>query len=102
MGINLGLKIVEDSNVVRINQIDDRFERVDFARVHAWLSGTYWAQGVSQHNVEKAARNSAIVVGAYLDSEQVGYLRVVSDKTTFAWVGDVFVDERHRRKGVAL
>jgi GNAT superfamily N-acetyltransferase len=26
---------------------------------------------------------------------------VVSDKTTFAWVGDVFVDEAARGKGVA-
>lgn len=51
--------------------------------------------------VVRAAENSAMVVGAYLGGVQVGYLRVVSDKTTFAWICDVFVDEVHRGKGVA-
>lgn len=32
---------------------------------------------------------------------QVGYLRVVSDKATFAWICDVFVHPEHRGKGIA-
>jgi GNAT superfamily N-acetyltransferase len=82
-------------------QIDDNQERLDFERVHAWLASTYWSPGVARERVEKAARNSSLVVGVYQGDEQVGYLRIVSDKTTFAWVCDVFVDEAHRGKGIA-
>ena len=74
---------------------------MDFARVHAWLSSSYWSPGVSRETVEKAARGSSLVIGAYRGVEQAGYLRVVSDKATFAWVCDVFVDEAHRGRGIA-
>ena len=50
--------------------------------------------------VERAMRGSSLVIGAYFDGQQIGYARVVSDKATFAWVADVFVDEAHRRKGL--
>ena len=44
---------------------------------------------------------SASVIGVYLNGEQIAYCRVVSDKTTFAWLCDVFVDESFRGRGVA-
>src|SRR5437867_4761470 len=81
--------------------MDDDLRRIDFARVHNWLTGSYWSPGVSLQIVERAARNSSLVIGAYLDSLQVGYARVVSDRTTFAWICDVFADEAHRRHGIA-
>jgi GNAT superfamily N-acetyltransferase len=82
-------------------EIDDDQSRLDFKRVHAWLASTYWSPGVARERVEKAARNSSLVIGVYQGEIQVGYLRIVSDKTTFAWVCDVFVDETHRGKGIA-
>ncbi|HEY3780969.1 MAG TPA: GNAT family N-acetyltransferase [Fimbriimonadaceae bacterium] len=75
--------------------------RLDIAKVHSWLTTSYWSPGVSLETVARAAENSALTIGVYLGSEQVGYLRVVSDKTTFAWVADVWVDEPHRGKGLA-
>ena len=85
-------------------EIDDDRGRVDLARVQEWLSGTYWwTGGISREKVERAARGSSMVVGAYArdGGRQVGYLRVVSDRATFAWVADVFVDEAHRKRGLA-
>ena len=82
-------------------EIDMDLKRVQFDRVHSWLSGSYWSPGISKERVEKAATHSALVVSAYRDGVQAGYLRVVSDQTTFAWVCDVFVDEAHRKQGVA-
>ena len=82
-------------------EIAEELVRIDFARVHGWLVNTYWSPGVSREKVERAARNCSLVVGAYQDGEQVGYLRVVSDKTTFAWICDVYVDEAHRGRGIA-
>ena len=82
-------------------ELHEGLERVDFARVQGWLAGTYWSPRVERETVERAARHSSLVVGAYQDGVQVGYLRVVSDRTTFAWVCDVYVDEAHRGRGLA-
>jgi GNAT superfamily N-acetyltransferase len=82
-------------------EIDDSFDRVDFATVHRWLAHTYWNAGVSRDYVERAARHSSLVIGAYRGSQQVGYLRIVSDRTTFAWVADVYVDPAHRGRRLA-
>jgi len=82
-------------------EIDAAISRVDWARVHGWLTTSYWTPGISQERVERAARNSALVVGAYTPEGQVGFLRVVSDWTRFAYLADVWVDEAHRGHGLA-
>jgi GNAT superfamily N-acetyltransferase len=82
-------------------ELDDDISRLDFARVHGWLTGSYWSPGISRDRVEKAARGSSLVLGAYCDNQQAGYLRVVSDCATFAWICDVWVDEPHRKRGLA-
>ena len=82
-------------------QIDSCYERLDFQRVHEWLASTYWSQGITIDKVLSAASNSSMVVGVYLNEVQVGYMRVVSDKSSFAYIGDVFVAEDHRGKGIA-
>lgn len=82
--------------------LTDDLNRMDFDRVHAWLKDTYWVPGITREEVERSARHSAMVVGAVTPAgSQVGFLRVVSDKTRFAYVMDVFVDPAHRRKGLA-
>ena len=82
-------------------EIDDSRERIDFAMVHAWLSAAYWSQGETRDMIERAAHGSSLLVGAYAGGEQVGYLRVVSDRVTFAWLSDVYVADAHRRRGLA-
>jgi GNAT superfamily N-acetyltransferase len=81
--------------------LDDDSERIDFERVHSWMTTSYWTPGIDMARVRKAAEGSAMLVGAYLGEEQVGYARVVSDRTSFSWIADVFVDPAHRRKGLA-
>jgi GNAT superfamily N-acetyltransferase len=82
-------------------ELTDDLERVDFETVHGWLTGSYWSPGISLERVVKAAQGTSLVVSVFLGSTQVGYMRVISDKTTFAWLADVFVDEAHRGKGLA-
>jgi GNAT superfamily N-acetyltransferase len=82
-------------------ELDDSLERIDFERVHGWLTKTYWSPGISRETVERGALHSSLVVGAYHEETQVGYLRVVSDTTRFAWICDVYVGEAHRGKGLA-
>lgn len=85
-------------------EITDDRSRLDFALIQGWLTETYWSLGISRAKVEKAARHSALVVSAHLEGSegkrQVGYCRVVSDLTRFAWLADVFVDPDHRNQGL--
>lgn len=76
-------------------------ERIDLPKVYAWLKDTHWSPGITFEQVERAAKFSSLVVGAYDGDEQVGYLRVVSDRSRFAWVCDVYVAESHRKRGIA-
>jgi GNAT superfamily N-acetyltransferase len=77
------------------------FERMDFEAVHACLARSYWSPGVSRALVERAAANS-MCFGLFHESDgQVAYARVLSDKTTFAYLADVFVLESHRGKGLS-
>jgi len=81
--------------------LDDSPARIDFAAVQAWLAKAYWCKGITCEAVERAAQGSALVMGAYLDGRQVGYLRIISDKATFGYLSDIFVDEAHRGLGIA-
>lgn len=82
-------------------EIDERPSRIDIDQVHAWLTTSYWSPGITLERVRKAFKNTALVVGVYRGSTQVGVLRVISDKTTFAWIADVWVDEGARGQGIA-
>ncbi len=84
-------------------EIDDCLGRVNFERVHGWLTTSYWSEGISRERVERGARHSTLVISAYHQEsgEQAGYLRVISDTTRFAYICDVWVDENHRSKTLA-
>lgn len=75
---------------------------IDIDVVHDYLSNhSYWAAGRSRDVVAASVVHSALVVGAYTDEgSQVGFARMVSDLSTFAWLADVFVLEPHRGQGL--
>jgi len=69
--------------------------------IHAMLSKTYWSMGITQEEIAAGIRNSALVIGAYsADGRQVGFCRVISDRTRFAYLLDVIVAEDCRHKGI--
>ena len=82
-------------------EVDDARERFDVPRVFDWLATTYWSLDLTPGQFRRAVYGSSLAVGVYLKGEQVGCLRVVSDRATFAWIADVFVTEAHRRRGLA-
>jgi GNAT superfamily N-acetyltransferase len=81
--------------------ISDDPALVDVLRVHAWMSGeSYWADGRSLEVMARAIEHS-LSVGLYApDGTQAGYARLVTDRATFAWLCDVFVDSAHRGRGL--
>src|SRR5215212_6390488 len=74
--------------------------RLDLDLIHRFLSEeAYWAKGRSRAVTERAIENS-LPFGVFLDGDQVGFARVVTDTITFAWLADVFVLPEHRGRGV--
>ena len=81
-------------------QLSDDAARLDIARVHGWLASSYWTPGVERAQVERQIAGSHCL-GAYLaDGTQVGFARVISDRASFAWLADVWVDESVRGQGL--
>jgi GNAT superfamily N-acetyltransferase len=74
--------------------------RLDVKAIHDFLTHSYWSPGIPLATVVRAIENS-VCVGAYLGADQVGFARVVTDKTTFAYLADVYVLEPHRGKGLS-
>ena len=69
--------------------------------IHAWLTNAYWSRGIGRDLVARAIAHS-LCVGAFAeDGRQVGFARLVTDRATFAYLCDVFVDEAARGQGVA-
>lgn len=80
-------------------EITTDINRLDRDHLHRWLSGAYWSRGIPRPVLDRAMANS-ICFGATVDGKTVGFARVVTDRATFAWLCDVFVDEGSRGAGV--
>jgi GNAT superfamily N-acetyltransferase len=75
--------------------------RLNLDVVHDFLTNCYWAKGISRELVAKSIEHS-LCFGIYdRDGQQVGFARVVSDFSTVAYLGDVFVLESHRGRGLS-
>lgn len=75
-------------------------QRLDIAMIHDFLANqSYWAKGIPLEVVKKAI-NNALCFGVYHQGRQVGFGRVVTDYATTAYVGDVFIIEGYRGRGL--
>jgi GNAT superfamily N-acetyltransferase len=84
-------------------ELDDDRGRVDVDMVHRYLSEeAYWVRGRDRDTIERLVRESTRVISAYRGDEQVGFARVISDGTSMAWLGDVFVLQGHRGHGLGV
>lgn len=69
--------------------------------IHKWLSEkSYWVKGIPFETV-LAAFNNSFCMAVLKDGVQVGYARLVTDYTTIAWLGDVYIEEEHRGQGLS-
>ncbi len=73
--------------------------RLDLDVIHDFLTNCYWAKGIPRDVVARSIEHS-LCFGVYDDRAQVGFARVISDFATLAYLGDVFVLESHRGRGL--
>jgi GNAT superfamily N-acetyltransferase len=74
--------------------------KLDINFIHAFITNTYWAKGRSLAQVQIGIDNS-LNFGIYLNNQQIGYARVVTDYVAFAYLMDVFIIEKHQKQGYA-
>lgn len=83
-------------------ELDDDPARVNVRAAHAYLGGeSYWAKGRAFEVTAEVIAAADRVVGCYApDGAMVGFARAHSDGHTFAYLGDVYVLEAHRGRGL--
>jgi GNAT superfamily N-acetyltransferase len=75
------------------------WRQLDRELIHRFLSSCYWAKGIPRETVDRSIENS-LCFGLYHKGQQVGFARVISDFATYAYIGDVFVIEAFRGRGL--
>jgi GNAT superfamily N-acetyltransferase len=73
--------------------------RLDLDVIHGFLVQSYWAKGIPREVAARSVENS-LCFGIYCGKAQVGFARVITDSATYAYIGDVFVIESHRGRGL--
>ncbi|CAM3781232.1 GNAT family N-acetyltransferase [Roseateles saccharophilus] len=74
---------------------------LDAVAAHAFLTCAYWCEGIPLATVQRAIQHS-LCIALHADGlGQVGFARAVTDRTTFAYLCDVYVLEDHRGQGLA-
>jgi len=88
------------SPTIPVLEITTDLSRMDLGRVHDWLARkSYWAGQMPRRVFDRALRGSLCFAAIKMDAT-VAFARVVSDRATFAYVADVFVDPAHRGAGI--
>jgi N-acetylglutamate synthase-like GNAT family acetyltransferase len=78
--------------------VSNNKSKLDINLIHSFLSKTDWAKGRTLAEVKKTVTNSDCF-GIYIDDQQIGFARVLTDYTAIAYLLDVFIIEPFRGKG---
>ena len=80
--------------------LSDDSARLDLGRIGKWLAESYWASDRTPELIERSIQHSR-AYGVYTPAgEQVALTRATTDLASFAWLGDVVVDEAYRGRGI--
>ena len=66
--------------------------------IQNFLKDIYWAAGRTIYEVQTTI-DASVCFGIYLNDQQIGFARVITDYVVFGYVMDVFITEEHRGKG---
>lgn len=75
--------------------------RLELDVIHQFLTNCYWAKGIPREVVARSLKHSLCFGIYHVSGGQVGFARVISDFATIAYLGDVFVLESHRGRGLS-
>jgi len=79
----------------------DHKELLQIESIHHYLSNlSYWAKNIPMSTVQRSIENS-LCFGIYKDNLQIGFARWITDKSTFAWLCDVYIENDYRGLGLS-
>lgn len=88
------MEIKKDSYLIT----DDK-NKIDYDFVVSSLQNTYWAKNRDKNIIIKSINNS-IFISIFEENKQIGFTRIVTDTSLFAWIADVYICEEYRGKGL--
>ncbi|MDN5201670.1 GNAT family N-acetyltransferase [Fulvivirgaceae bacterium BMA10] len=74
--------------------------KLDLDAIHHYLTRSYWSTGIPKEVIAGAIEGS-LCFGLYHEQEQVGFARVITDTSTFAYLADVYILKPHRGQGLS-
>lgn len=76
-------------------------KKLDIDAIHYFLSTqAYWSLNIPKSTVHRSIQNS-LCFGIFSNDKQIGFARVITDYATIAYLGDVYVLEAYRGKGLS-
>ena len=75
-------------------------DKINIQYVREFLAHSYWAENIPVDVIRRAVKGS-LCFSVYHHKEQIGFARVITDEATFAYLADVFIDERFRGRGLS-
>ena len=72
---------------------------MDVDAIHAYLTRSYWSEGISKQLVSRAMAGS-LCFGLLDGAQQIGFARVITDRATYAYLCDVYVLEEYQGRGL--
>lgn len=72
---------------------------LDIESIHAFLTASYWAEGVPPDIVARSVEHS-LPFGLYDGRAQIGFARVITDFATYAYLADVYVEGEYQGQGL--
>ncbi|NTS75603.1 GNAT family N-acetyltransferase [Catenovulum sp. SM1970] len=83
--------------------ITDDINKYDLTSIHSEIASTYWAKNIPFSIFKRSIENSTCI-GLFdksANNKQIGFARFITDKATFAYLGDVYILPAYQKKGLA-
>jgi len=75
--------------------------KLDIDAIHDFLSTkAYWSLNIPKEKIKISIENS-FCFGLYEHNKQIGFARIITDFSTIAYLGDVYILEEYRGKGLS-
>jgi ribosomal protein S18 acetylase RimI-like enzyme len=79
--------------------VTDNKKLLPLKYVVAALRTTYFGESRSRELIKKSWRNST-VLSLFVGKKPIGFVRLISDKATFTYICDFYVDPNYRGQGL--
>ena len=82
-------------------RVTTNIEEMDFEKIYRFISNSYWAKGIPKKIMIKAIENSLSFAVINTNNQLIGFARMITDRATFAYLADVFIEKEYRGLGLS-